>query len=66
MRGTGLTGRADTRLELAGPVVGGVLLAAGFRSRFARRPAQPLTRPPVKWLFAPLPAQQTTTEASIR
>ncbi|MFI9614835.1 acyltransferase family protein [Streptomyces sp. NPDC052023] len=56
--------RADTPLELAGLMLAAVLLAAVLGSPLVRRLAQPLTRPPVDWLFAPLPAQQTTADTS--
>ncbi|MGW1544078.1 acyltransferase family protein [Streptomyces sp. NPDC002309] len=60
IRETGWIQRADTRLELAGLMLAGVLLAALLGSPWVRRLAQPLTRPPVNWLFTREPAQQTT------
>ncbi|MFD7437423.1 acyltransferase family protein [Streptomyces sp. NPDC059861] len=64
VREMGWIQRADTRLELLGLMLAGVLLAALLGSPFVRRLAQPLTRPPVNWLFARPPAQQTTTDSS--
>ncbi|WP_328871872.1 acyltransferase family protein [Streptomyces sp. NBC_00287] len=60
-RERGLIARADTHLELIALMVGGVLLAAVLGSPFVRRLVQPLTQPPVDWLFAPMPAQATPT-----
>lgn len=53
LREKGLIARADTTLELAALMVGGVLLTAVLASPLVRRLTQPLTRPSAGWLLAP-------------
>ncbi|MBC2907074.1 acyltransferase family protein [Streptomyces cupreus] len=52
-RERGHIARADTHVELLALMVCGVLLAAVLGSPWVRRLVQPLTKPPVDWLFAP-------------
>ncbi|MEV0036563.1 acyltransferase family protein [Streptomyces sp. NPDC050804] len=53
VRETGWIARANTPAELAGLVLCAVTLTAVLGSRPVRRLVRPLTRPPVRWLFAP-------------
>lgn len=55
LRENGHLERADTRLELLGLTAGAVLLAAVPGSPRVRKLVQPLTRPPIGRLFAPMP-----------
>ncbi|WP_371670981.1 acyltransferase family protein [Streptomyces sp. NBC_00289] len=56
VRERGLIERADTPLEVAALMAGGVMLAAVLASPWVRRLVRPLTRPPVDRLFAPVPS----------
>lgn len=56
LRERGHIARADTHAELLGLMVCGVLLAVVLGTPWVRRLVQPLTKPPVDWLFVPAPA----------
>ncbi|RZB17341.1 acyltransferase [Streptomyces sp. F001] len=65
LRERGLIARADTHLEVAALMVGGVVLTAVLASPFIRRLARPLTRPPVGLLLAPAPAPAAPITAEL-
>lgn len=50
--------RVNTRVEIVGLVLCALLLAMVLGSPPVRRLVQPLTRPPMGWLFAPVPPRQ--------
>ncbi|MEV7340543.1 acyltransferase family protein [Streptomyces sp. NPDC093544] len=53
-----LISRVNTRVEIVGLLLCAVLLAMVLGSPPVRKLVQPLTRPPMGWLFAPAPPRQ--------
>ncbi|MDT9696677.1 hypothetical protein [Streptomyces sp. P17] len=66
-RERGHIARADTHVELLALMVCGVPLAATLGSPWVRRLVQPLTKPPVDWLFTrpTAPAATETPEPDL-
>ncbi|WP_405931618.1 acyltransferase family protein [Streptomyces sp. NBC_00827] len=55
--------RVNTRIEIVGLVLCAILLAMVLGSPPVRRLVQPLTRPPIGWLFAPEPPRQRSAHS---
>ncbi|MER5917800.1 acyltransferase family protein [Streptomyces sp. NPDC001982] len=58
VREQGWVERVDTRVELVGLVLCAIALTVVLASSPVRRLVKPLSRPPVGWLFAPVPPGQ--------